>query len=76
VSDPLRKENVVGVRRVPTEDGELLWTATVGTEPPPVLCHGGPGLWDDQGPVARMVEDLATVHRYDQRGCGRSCGSG
>jgi proline iminopeptidase len=23
-----------------------------------------------------MVEDLATVYRYDQRGCGRSSGSG
>lgn len=37
-----------------------------------VLCHGGPGLWDYLAPVASMVEDLCTVHRYDQRGGGRS----
>jgi proline iminopeptidase len=37
-----------------------------------VLCHGGPGLWDYLGPVASMIEDLCTVHRYDQRGGGRS----
>lgn len=37
-----------------------------------VLCHGGPGLWDYLAPVAAMVEDLCTVHRYDQRGGGRS----
>lgn len=37
-----------------------------------VLCHGGPGLWDYLGPVAAMVDDLVTVHRYDQRGGGRS----
>jgi len=39
-----------------------------------VLCHGGPGGWDDLGPVADMVDDLVTVHRYDQRACGRSSG--
>lgn len=37
-----------------------------------MLCHGGPGAYDDLGPAAAMIEDLATVHRYDQRGCGRS----
>lgn len=57
-----------------TDDGEYLWTATSGQGPPLVLCHGGPGLWDDQEPVAAMIDDLATVHRYDQRGCGRSSG--
>lgn len=41
-----------------------------------VLCHGGPGLWDDQRPVAEMVGDLGTVHRWDQRGCGRSSSFG
>lgn len=29
---------------------------------------------DNLQPVARMVEDLTTVHRYDQRACGRSTG--
>jgi len=37
-----------------------------------VLCHGGPGLSDNLEPVAAMVDDLAFVVRYDQRGGGRS----
>lgn len=61
---------------VEADDGVRLWTAASGGGPPLVLCHGGPGLWDDQGPVAAMVDDLVTVHRWDQRGCGRSTGSG
>ena len=55
-----------------TVNGGALWTATQGAGPPVVLCHGGPGIYDYLEPVAAMVEDLATVHRYDQRGCGRS----
>ena len=51
-----------------------LWTATSGSGPGLLLAHGGPGLSDNLQPVARMVEDLATVHRYDQRACGRSTG--
>ena len=53
-------------------DGVFVWTATQGVGPPAVLCHGGPGIYDYLEPVADMVDDLATVHRYDQRGCGRS----
>ena len=48
------------------------WTVTEGAGQPMVLCHGGPGLWDDLQPVAEAVKDLVTVHRYDQRGGGRS----
>jgi proline iminopeptidase len=55
--------------------GALLWTETTGTGPLPVLlCHGGPGMSDNLGPVASMVDDVATVHRFDQRSCGRSTG--
>ena len=36
------------------------------------LVHGGPGLSNNLAPVAEMVEDLARVHLYDQRGGGRS----
>lgn len=55
------------------ELGEVsLWTVTEGAGKPLVLCHGGPGLWDDLGPAADMVSDLVRVHRYDQRGGGRS----
>jgi len=52
----------------------VLWTAKQGDCPPLVLCHGGPGDWDYLGRVAGMIDDLATVHRYDQRACGRSSG--
>jgi len=55
-----------------TANGVSLWTATQGTGPPVVLCHGGPGLYDYLEPVASTIDYLATVHRYDQRGCGRS----
>lgn len=55
-------------------DGANLWTVCQGKGLPLVLCHGGPGMWDYLGPVAGMVDDLATVIRYDQRACGRSSG--
>lgn len=49
------------------------WTTGQRTElPPVVLLHGGPGLWDYLEPMAAMLDDLTVVHRYDQRGCGRS----
>ena len=37
-----------------------------------VMIHGGPGLWEDFGSLAEMVDDLVEVYRYDQRGSGRS----
>lgn len=52
------------------------WTQGSGSDAPAVfLLHGGPGLWDYLAPVADVVDDLAVVHRYDQRGCGRSSAS-
>lgn len=56
--------------------GATLWTVSRGAGRPLVLCHGGPGLSDNLAPVAEMVEDLALVHRYDQRGSGRSRSDG
>lgn len=53
-------------------NGVRLWTARQGCGPPLVLLHGGPGLWDNLADLAAMVDDVATVHRYDQRGSGRS----
>jgi proline iminopeptidase len=29
-------------------------------------------LWDDYAVLAEMLDDLTVVHRFDQRGCGRS----
>jgi proline iminopeptidase len=60
---------------VETEDAAF-HTERSGRGPPMVMLHGGPGLWDYLGPVAAMVEDWATVYRYDQRACGRSTGAG
>lgn len=37
-----------------------------------LLLHGGPGICDYLEPVADMLGDIATVHRYEQRGCGRT----
>ena len=51
--------------------GSSLWTTHQGHGPALICCHGGPGLWDYLEPVAAMLDDLATVHRYDQRSCGR-----
>ncbi|TDW14854.1 alpha/beta fold hydrolase [Kribbella kalugense] len=58
-----------------TSDGVRLWTATTGSAssaPAVVILHGGPGLWDDYAVLAEMIDDLTVVHRFDQRGCGRS----
>ena len=58
-----------------TSDGIRLWTATTGSAtdaPAVVILHGGPGLWDDYADLAEMLGDLTVVHRFDQRGCGRS----
>jgi proline iminopeptidase len=56
--------------------GAMLWTVSQGDGVPLVLCHGGPALSDNLGPVAAMVDDLARVHRFDQRGGGRSRSDG
>lgn len=56
--------------------GAELWTAAAGSGVPLVLAHGGPGLSNTLFPVGEMVADLARVHLYDQRGCGRSSAGG
>jgi proline iminopeptidase len=57
---------------ITTEDGVTLWAARSGRGHPVVFCHGGPGLWDTFEDVAALLTDVATAHRWDQRGCGRS----
>jgi proline iminopeptidase len=59
-----------------TVPGGSLWTVTSGAGPPVVLCHGGPGLSDNLGPLAALIDGEFEVHRYDQRGGGRSAASG
>jgi proline iminopeptidase len=59
-------------RRVRTDDGASLWVDVAGTGTPMILCHGGPGLWDYFDDLAADIEDLVTVVRWEQRGCGRS----
>ncbi len=62
--------------RIALADGATLWATTSGDGPPVVLCHGGPGLWDYLEPLASLLDDQFTVVRFDQRGCGRSTGTG
>ncbi|PZR92219.1 MAG: alpha/beta hydrolase, partial [Candidatus Nephthysia bennettiae] len=57
---------------ITADDGVSLWTASSGMGPDLALAHGGPGLWDYLEPLAIELEPCATVHRWDQRGCGRS----
>jgi proline iminopeptidase len=52
--------------------GVVLWTAVSGSGAPLVLAPGGPGCCDYLAPVAKMLDDLAEVVRFDPRGCGRS----
>jgi proline iminopeptidase len=59
---------------VELDDGARLWTVTHGEGRPMICCHGGPGGTDTLAPLARMIADMARVHRYDQRACGRSSG--
>lgn len=63
-------------RLITLRDDARLWTAVSGTGPPVVCCHGGPGLWDYLAPLGSLLDDLFTVVRFDQRGCGRSTGDG
>jgi proline iminopeptidase len=51
-----------------------LRSVRTGQGPPMAMLHGGPGQWDYMGPVAATIDDVASVIRYDQRGCGHSTG--
>jgi len=54
------------------DDGAPLWVDSRGSGIHLALAHGGPGLWDYLEPLALLLEPFATVHRWDQRGSGRS----
>ena len=53
-------------------EGVSIWTARTGEGYPVMLCNGGPGCCDYLAPVAEMLDDMARVVRFEQRGCGRS----
>ena len=53
-------------------DGVRIWTTRAGAGRPVMLCNGGAGCCDYLAPVAAMLEDVAEVFRFEQRGCGRS----
>ncbi|MCK0090567.1 alpha/beta hydrolase [Rhodococcus sp. HNM0563] len=60
---------------VEMDDDATLCTWTTGlrrSAPPVVLLHGGPGIPDYLQAVAQMLDDVTVVHRYDQRGTGKS----
>lgn len=54
------------------DDGAALWTYSQGRGPALLLCHGGPGACDTLGGLASLIDDVVTVTRWEQRGCGRS----
>jgi proline iminopeptidase len=52
--------------------GARLWTTSSGAGTPIVFFNGGPGCDDYLEPVARLIEDICHVVRFEPRGCGRS----
>ena len=58
--------------RLLTVNGADLWLSEQGSGAPLMLCNGGPGCCDYLEPVAALLDDLAHVYRFEQRGCGRS----
>ena len=58
-------------------NGVSIWTTRSGTgELPILLCNGGAGCCDYLEPVANLIDDIAPVIRFEQRGCGRSEATG
>lgn len=54
-------------------NGVKIWTTRTGTAGVPVLlCNGGAGCSDYLEPVSYLIDDIADVIRFEQRGCGRS----
>lgn len=49
-----------------------LWTTLSGSGTPVVCFNGGPGCDDYLEPVARLIDDICQVVRFEPRGCGRS----
>lgn len=60
------------VERYVRSNGARLWTCVSGKGTPFLMFNGGPGCDDYLAPVARMVEGVCQVIRFEPRGCGRS----
>ena len=58
--------------RFVASNGARIWTIQTGHVFPVMLCNGGAGCCDYLEPVAQMLDDVASVIRFEQRGCGRS----
>src|SRR5438046_1868761 len=67
-----RRSSASMPERIVAVNGTELWVTELGSGPPMILCHGGPGCCDYLGPVAEMVDDRVHVYRFEPRGCGRS----
>ena len=50
--------------------GVSIWTIQTGRGFPVMLCNGGAGCCDYLEPVAKMLDDMTMVIRFEQRGCG------
>ena len=70
----MKKVGPAAESMVRADDGVALSVRSRGRGRPLVLCHGGPGLWDNLDDLAALLGELFTVWTYDQRGCGRSAG--
>ena len=52
--------------------GARIWTCTSGKGIPFLMFNGGPGCDDYLDPVAKLIENVCHVVRFEPRGCGRS----
>jgi proline iminopeptidase len=68
--------NIVDTERFLSPGAARLWTAASGSGAPVLVFNGGPGCDDYLGPVARLIDDLCQVVRFEPRGCGRSIWDG
>ncbi len=55
-----------------TSGGAQLWSTVSGEGTPVLFFNGGPGCDDYLEPVARLMENVCQVVRFEPRGCGRS----
>jgi proline iminopeptidase len=62
--------------RILDHSNTRIWSTATGAGTPAILCNGGPGCDDHLEPVARIIDDVCQVVRFEPRGCGRSSRDG